>query len=280
MDLVELNQFPLVANGNVSLVTDELQGRSVHAIIFELGGTAFDRTMLSDMRVGQNGKDFLPQLTGAQLNDLNDYAGFTASANYLVWYFGDPTARTIRGQHLGDLDCSIYQDAIELEAFITGATDPTLTCYAMVGVPKLQMGLEYTPAEAATCRALHRTIQQPAGAVTRKSYGIGMGSEAGAKIRNIAFFHANLTKVELKKQGVIKHDDITDDLNSFVQSQFARVPQAGLYVLDRIVDGNQGESETTLKPDGSAWNYQVNLSTSAGDTITIYSDVFTMPPLM
>jgi hypothetical protein len=281
MDLVKLNQFPVVpATGIATLVSDELRGMAVHAIIFELGGTSFTKAMIDEISIGQNGKEFCPDLTGAQLQDLNEYSGMSTDNAYLPFYFGDPTARTIRGQHLGDLDMSIYQQALELKLKITGATAPTLQAYALVSPPKLRMGLGYTNAEAATVRALIRTVIQPNAAVTRKSYGVGLGSEAGAKIRSVGFFHANLTSVEFKKQGLVKHDDVSIALNSFVQGEYARVPQAGLYMLDRIVDGNQGESETTLKDDGSAWNLQVNLTVSAGDTITAYADVHTFPPLM
>lgn len=281
MDLIKLNQFPVVpATGIATLVTDELRGYAVHAIIFELGGTTYTKANMASIRIGQGGKDYCPNLTGAQLQDLNEYAGLSTDAAYLAFYFGDPTARTIRGQHLGDLDCSIYQDALELEVENSGATAPTLQAYALVSPAKEAMGIGFSKAEAATVRALIRTIVQPSAAVTRKSYGVGLGSEAGAKIRSLNFFHSNLTSVELKKQGLIKHDDISDALNDFVQGEYARVPQAGLYVLDRIVDGNQGESETTLQADGRPWNFQVNLTTSAGDTITTYADVHTMPPLM
>ena len=89
-----------------------------------------------------------------------------------------------------------------------------------------------------------------------------------------------MTSVELKKGGFVKWDDISDALNDYVQNEFARVPQAGLYMVDRIVDGNQGEAETTLQSDGRPWPFQVNLTTSAADTITVFSDVHTALPLL
>jgi len=283
MDLIKLDPFNSFGNGTNTLVTDNnIAGRSIHAFIFELGGTAFTKAMISSLAIIQNGKEYCPTLmTGAQLQDLNDYAGYAADAVYLVYWFGDPTARTIRGQHLGDLDMSIYRDKIEFNMVVAGATAPTCQIYALCGVPKKAMfpGDPYSDSEAATVRALIRSVQQPGGAV-KAAYQIGLGSEAGAKIRALNFFHTNLTSVELRKQGEIKVDDASNALNTFIESQFARTAQAGLYVLDRIVDGNQGESETTLKADGSAWNFQVNLTTSAADTITTFADVYTMPPLL
>ena len=46
-------------------------------------------------------------------------------------------------------------------------------------------------------------------------------------------------------------------------------------MLDRIVDGNQGEAELTTQPDGRPWNLQIALTTSGADTITAFSDVYT-----
>lgn len=277
MDLIKLNQFPNVSAGGVStLVTRELQGMSVHALFFEMGGTTFTEANVDNVRIGLGGKELVEGITGVNLENINEYTGQVPDASYFAHWFGDPMARTIRGQHKGDLDLSIYNSPLEIEVEIAaGAVAPTLQVYALVGAPKMDMGIGFSQIDALMCRALIRSVVQPSAAVVRKSFEIGLGSEAGALIRAVHFFHTNLTSVEFKKQGRDKHDDISVALNSFMQKQFARVPAASHYVLDRVVDGNQGEAETTLRPDGSAWNYQVNLSTSALDTIYTYADVHT-----
>lgn len=279
MDLIALPQFPSVAASALStLVTDRLIDRSIHALIFERGGTAFTNAHMSNIRVRLDGKDVVNGITGAQLVDINEYEGLTDVTNYTVLPFGDMAARTIRGQHLGDIDCSIYRKPLEIEVNIGGATAPTLQVYALCGPPKLAMGIGYDATEAAQLRALIRTVIQPAAAVQRKSYGISLGSGAGARLRRAYFFHSNLTKVEFLKNSQRKWDDVSAALNNAVAQQFARTPQSGLYVLDRIVDGNQGEAETTVKADGTPWSLEVNLTTSAGDTIPTFADVYTTHP--
>lgn len=279
MDQLKLNAFPAVpATGTASLTTAQLQGYSVHGIVLERGGTAFTNANISSVRARINGKDIVNLLSGSQLAAMNDYEGFTDVSNYTCLFFGDPSAETTRGKHLGDLDCDVYDYPIEIEVDINGATAPTLQAYALVGVPKLQMGIGYTKEQAAIVRALIRTQIQPAAAVTRNAYGISIGSSPGARIRRIWFFHANLTSVDLMKQSLIKWQDASVALNNAIAQQFARTPQAGLYVLDRILDGNQGESETTVSPNGKQWNVQVSLTTSAADTITAFADVFTTVP--
>lgn len=279
MDLIRLNQFPSVAaSARATLVTDQLIDRSVHALIVERGGTTFTNAHLSNLRVRLDGKDLVNGITGAQLVDFNEYDGLTDVTNYTMYFFGDPAARTIRGQHLGDLDCSIYRKPIEIELDIGAATAPTAQMFALTGVPKLAMGVGYDNLEAAQLRALIRTVIQPAAAVSRNAYGVSLGSEPGARIRKVALFHTNLTRVELKKQSLTKWDDISIALNSAVAQQYARTPQSGLYMLDRIVDGNQGEAEATVQADGRPWNLQLSLTTSAADTITTFADVYSTHP--
>lgn len=281
MDFLKLNPFPSVAaNAVASLATDQLRGMSVHGLFFVQGGTTFTKAQMSKIRIGANGKNFLQDIAGNQLQDLNDYDGGADTTNHVFHWFGDPWARTIRGQHIGDLDLSLHRGPLELEVTIGAATAPTLEAWAIVGPPKLSMGLDYSEVEALTVRSLIRSVAQPAAAVTRAAYGIGLGSQAGARIRKIGFFHTNLTRVEFKKQGITKHEDLLAAQNEAVQKEFGRVPQSGLYVLDRVVDGNQGEADDTVRPDGSPWNLQVLLTTSAADTITAFADTHTLPQLL
>lgn len=281
MDLETLNQFPSVpATGIASLVTNELIDRSVHAIILELGGTTFTRAHISNVRVRLGGKDIVNGITAVQLQSLNDYDVLGSETAYVALFFGDPTARTIRGQHLGDLDLSIYRQPLEIEVTIAGATAPTLQAYAWHSVPKMLMGVGFDEADAAQVRSLIRTVIQPSAAVTRKSFELSLGGSPGARLRRAAFFHTNLTKVEYKKGSFTKHDDVSIALNSFLQENYARTAQSGLYMLDRIVDGNQGEAETTVNANGQPWNQSLALTTSASDTITAFADVHIAWPLL
>lgn len=280
MDLIKLPQFPSVAAGGIStLVTDRLLDRSIHALIFRRGGTTFNNAHMSNIRLRLDGKDVVNGITGSQLVDLNDYEGTPDVTGETLLPFGDLTARTVRGQHLGDIDCSIYRRPIEIEvAIAAGASAPTLEAWALCGPPKMEMGYGYNANEASQLRALIRTVIQPAAAIQRKSYGLSLGSGAGARLRRAFFFHTNLTSVEFMKNSQRKWDDVPTALNSAIAQYFARVPQVGLYALDRIVDGNQGEAETTVRADGTPWSLEVNLTTSGADTITAFADVYTTHP--
>lgn len=275
MDLLELNQFPSVlASATSTLVTSELDDYSVHALLFERNAIN-NNANISTIRVRLDGKDIVNDLSGTRLAQLNVYDGLPDVANYTALFFGDPTANTQRGKHLGDIDLSVYRKPLEIEVALGAAVAPTLRVLALVDVPKGAMPYGYTPGEQAAFKAMIRTQITEAAAVTKKHYSVSVGSGIGALIRRINLFHTNLTSVELKKQSLVKWDDISAARNNAFQQQFARTPSAGLYVLDRVADGSIGGAEPTTQSDGRPWNLNLALTTSAADTITAFSDVIT-----
>lgn len=281
MDKLKLSQFPSVTPGGSStLVTNELQGRAIYGIVFALGGT-FTKAQMTRIQISLDGKDILNNISGQNIQDLNDYDGLSNGAGMLVYYFGDPTARTIRGQRLGMLDMSIYDADLEIQVDVdAGALNPTLQCWALVGPAKQNMGLGFNLAEAATLRSLLRTQIQFAGAVAKKSENVHIGTQAGSRVRRLSHFHANLTSMEVRKNGQVRRDDLTIALDNLLQADNARVPQAGLYVMDFVEDGNQGEAEATTDSGGRPYPIQINYTTSGADTINVFADVHAALPLL
>lgn len=274
MDLIRLNPFETVAaNSRAVLSTGQLRGYSIHALIFKRGGT-FTAAHMTNIRARMNGKALFDTIAGDKLASHNAYRGVVDSSGYLSYFFGDPTARTIRGQHLGDLDCSYYNHDIEIAVDIGAATNPTLEVFALVSVSKKAMDLGFSDADVATFRALVHTQVTLAAAATRQAIQIA-GGGVGSRISNIAIFHTNLTKLEYKKQSLLKWEDCSVADNAAIAAYYGRTAQSGLFVLDRTVDGNVGESETTVDSQGAAWNQQFLVNTSAADTLNCHVDCFT-----
>ena len=281
MDVVKVNPFTNVAAS--SLATTQFipdRNLAVYAIVLVLGGTFVVDTHITLVVVKSGGKELF-RITGARLQDINGYDGMASDVDHLIIPFADPTARTARGEHLGSLDMTIYRDPLTIEVTIGAATAPTLDAFALITPPKLQLGFGYTPDEAQLHRALIESIIQTSAAVTRKAFGIGLGSEAGALIRKIVFFHATLTSLAVKRNGLDIFDDVDEALNDFIQQDvYARVTNAALYAWDPVVNGNQSEARTTVNPDGTAANYQILVTDSAADTITVLADVYSKLPLL
>ena len=281
MDVVKVNPFTNVAAS--SLATAQFipdRNLSLYAIVLVLGGTFTIDAHITLLVVKSGGKELF-RITGARLQDINGYDGMASDAAHLIIPFADPTARTARGEHIGSLDMTIYRDPLTIEVTIGAATAPTLDAFALISPPKLQLGFGYTPDEAQLHRALIESIIQTSAAVTRKAFGIGLGSEAGALIKKIIFFHLTLTSLAVKRNGLDIFDDVDEALNDFIQQDvFARVTNAALYAWDPVVNGNQSEARTTVNPDGSAANYQILVTDSAADTITVLADVYSKLPLL
>ena len=282
MDKIKVDPFTNVGAGQLA-TTQFIPDRplSLYGIVLILGGDFEIDDDVSLITVKSGGKELM-RLTGARLDDLNNYDGIVTDADHLLIPFADPTARTARGEHLGALDMTFYRDPLTIEVTIGGAAvNPTLDAYALINPPKQALGLGFTADEAQIHRALIESVIQPSAGVTRKAFGISLGSEAGALIRKIAMFHANLTSVAIKRNGLDIFDDIDVALNNYIQDDvFARSPVASAYVWDPTVNGNQSEARTTVNPDGRPANYQILLTTSGADTITVYSDVYTKLPLI
>lgn len=275
MDLIKLPAFPNVpASGKATLnLKTELAGRSLHGVVLEQGGTAYDETHISEFKFSIGSKAIVSGVSGTELRELNEHDGIAHVTGYLAMFFGDPTAGTLFGQHLTDIDFSLYVGSPVLEITNAGATAPTCQAYALVGPPKVDMAVEFSPAEQLLMRALLPSVLTPAAAVTNQAQDISLGSQAGAHLRKLALFHANLTAAEFKKQGFVRWDNVSVALNDYVNGIYGRVTKAGLYVLDRILDGYQGKAENTVDADGRPYPYQVNITTSGADTINAVADV-------
>lgn len=284
MDVIKVDPFNNVGANSLAVTKYRPPSQSsLFGIVLVLGGTTFNESHVNSVRVkAPGGKDlFTTSLSGARARDLWEYEGGTwpTARNYFPVMFGDPFALTKAGRHVGNFDHTVYPGDLTIEVDIGAAAAPTLEAFALVDPPKALMGLGFEDGEVLRHRALIETVLTPAAAVTNQAQSIGIGSAAGALLRRIAFFHANLTRVRVKKEGLVVYEEVPAALNDFIaQDVFARLPQAGLYVYDRIVDGSQREAGTTVQRDGRVFNWQFELTTSGADTIRAYSDVFIALP--
>jgi len=284
-DVVKVDPFDnVVAAGLATTKYRPIGPSALFGFILVLGGTTFTAANITSIRVkAPGGKDIIPAISGARLVDLIEYEGIIDDAAHIPILFGDPTAQTLRGKHLGNFDHTIYPGDMTIEVRTVGAVAPTLEARALITPPKLLMNLGYTPAEAAQHRALVETVLTISAAVNNQSQQIGVGSAAGSLIKKIAFFHGgNVTQLDIKKEGLNIYEEVGDALNSYLQDDLfgARLPQANLFVYDRLLDTSYGEAGTTIKGSGAPFNWQFRVSTSAADTVTVYSDLISAVPLL
>ncbi|HJV86923.1 MAG TPA: major capsid protein P2 [Noviherbaspirillum sp.] len=248
--LKNLPFFNVVETGVASLSLP--LGMTYERIILELGGTAFTKAMITDLKAKINGK-VVWQTTGSRLDALNKFRGLATDANHLVLDFTEIFARDEVGQSLGAIGTAQGVSTFTLEVTITGATAPTLESWSILSGPK-NLGV------IAKLLSYNVTI----GAAGKFPVQLPYGKQGGSIIKRVGFFHANMTDLEVKKNGLVIHDT-KKVINEYFQTENKRSPQAGLYVADFIVDNNQSGMLVTADAQSMEWNVTV----SAADVITV-----------
>ena len=126
-DVVKVDPFDnVVATGLATTKYRPIGPSALFGFVLILGGT-FTEANITSIRVkAPGGKDLIPSISGARLRDLIEYEGLINDATHLPILFGDPTAQTLRGKHLGNFDHTVYPGDMTIEVDIAGAVSPTL----------------------------------------------------------------------------------------------------------------------------------------------------------
>ena len=246
--------FNVGANSVASLELD--RGMTYNRIVLQLGGTTFPKTDIDRIVCKLNGKIFY-DVTGSRLDSINKYRGLADDASYLTVDFSEPTAKTVGGELIGGIGTAEGVSSFTMEVTIGGATAPTLQSWAIIGPP----------------RPLGRVLAMVHHPVTFSAGGkfpvvLPHGPEAGHLIKRVHFFHSNMTSLEVKKNGLLIGEELDSAVVEFVQAEYGRAPQSGLYVYDPVVSGNQRDAVVT----GNARSMSFNVTVSASDTVDVYGE--------
>lgn len=230
-------------------------GMTYERIVLELGGGAFTKAMITLIELKLNGKTFWKD-TGSRCDLRNTYRGLTANAAYLTIDFSEAFARDEVDQRLGAIGTLSGVSSFTAEVTIAGATTPTLASYSWISAPKplgvITKNLSYSQTYAAAGKF---------------NFPLPFGTQGGSIVKRINVFHANLTALEIKKNGLLIWDNITPAVNNFLQTEYKNAPQAGLYVYDPIFDHNL-RSGALVTAD--AQSFEMNPTISAADTLSVY----------
>lgn len=251
--------FNVVGDGVASLSLP--LGMTYERIIMVLSGTTFTKAMMTDIKIKLNGK-VIWQSTGSRIDAMNKYRGIATDATHLTLDFTELYARDEVGQSIGAIGTAQGIGSFTIEVTIAGATAPTLESYAQLSGPK-------------KAGVVSKVLSYP---VTFSAGGkfpivLPYGTNGGSVIKRVDFFHTNMTELEVKKNGLVIHES-TKAINEFIQAENKKVPQAGMYVADFIVDNNQSGMLVTADARSMEWN----VTLSAADTINVqveYIDLLT-----
>lgn len=245
----------VVANGvaTVSLPV----GMSYNRILLQLGGT-FTKAMITDIKVRLNGKVIF-QNTGSRLDLINTYRKRGVSANFLVIDFVEPGAKDMSEQYIGNINTAQGVSSLTMEVTIAGATSPTLDSWAEVGPP--------APLGVVAKQLLFTTSFGGSGKFPFKLIDV---ANRGAIVKRVHFAHGgNVQALEVKKNGIVIHDNVTTAVNTFYQADYNKTAQTNLYTYDPCVDDNYTNAVKTQ----DMVSLEFNLTTGAADTVTAVIEV-------
>lgn len=232
-------------------------GMSYNRIFLQLGGT-FTKSMITDVKVRMNGK-VIYQNTGSRLDFINSYRNRGVSSQFLVLDFTEPSAKVMAEQYIGNLNTAQGVSSLTIEVTIAGATAPTLDSWS-----------EYGPPAPLGVVAKQLTFTTSVGGAGKFPFKLIDVANRGAIIKRVHFAHGgNLAALEVKKNGIVIHDNVPTAVNTFYQLDYKKIAQANLYTYDPCLDDNYSNAIRTQ----DMVSLEFNVTTTGADTITAVIEV-------
>jgi hypothetical protein len=249
-------------------------------IAFELAGTTFTTANISSVRVKIGPKTAI-DLTGAQLLAVNAYKGEAISSTARFYLDLTEQDQAIFPQkEVGgyDLMSLLPFGEVTVEVAIGAATAPQLTAFGVFtprqNNPMILKMLPFSfPATVAGRNTLPLNLR---GALIKRLFAGYAGTDWTASA------NGNLTRLEVKRNGLVIHDMGCLTWRSLQsRARPARSPQGRYYVYDPCLDDNPAGYLTTVDEVQRGVfipaPIEVNAYTTAADTVTVVAEVLDLP---
>jgi len=267
----------VVPTGPFTLTSRKVLGNVIERVIFELGGGALTKAMITNLVVRLNGKVVLGPISAANLQTQNTYLTIVNDVARLTIDFTELTSRSIQGQLMGsiDTDASGVTD-FTIEGTITGATTPTMIAYAQMRSPSsMSAARGFDPRTKGLIRFLIPTAISESGAGEFQR-DLNYGSKGNSLIKRVFIHSTILTSFRAKRDSLDIFEGVTQALGEFITEENGRLWQTNMFVYDPLQDGNQPDAVPTrvVTPDGKAReaNFEWLFTVSGAGTNTCYVD--------
>lgn len=248
-----LTEFTPVAAGQQAVVRVPRYAATLCRVLLRLGGTTFTKALISRIEVAIGTRtvwsiDSVGALAaGTILDNINKYKGVFDQATNLSIDFTERDFLTIAAREVGGIDMSKLSDDVYIKITIAaGAVAPQLYGYMFLTPPQGAdveegqliskiVGIPYSFANGG--RQL--VAFDPKGALLKRIFTTFTGSNGTATTES------NLSKFEVKKNGYTLFELLSTD-NKFLQQEYRKVPQSGLFVTDLTFDNNLSGALVTM----------------------------------
>jgi len=233
-------------------------------------------SLLSNIVVKVNGSERQRWKTQAHLQGRNSYNNNASDAAILELDFierlgKDEAAMTV-GTYAATAEAGVQDMTIEFDIgnyTVTAAS--VITAVAEVDVPSRNRLI-----------VRNRYFQKVLGGAVQEQIIIPSGMN-GELLKRLYVFGtlASITNLRVRREGADEYEEITQVQNEFFQKTYAKVPQAGLWVVDfteHQLMGHMLNTSSIVGPDGkpmTVQNLDLRMTTSASGTFDIYTESIT-----
>ena len=243
-------------------------GRTLEQLTLRLGGTSLTKAMIDEVKIKANGKVII-EGSGTQLDKLNAYRGMHVDAGFLDIQFADFSMLSEFDRMVSAFDTSIGIANITTEVKIVGATAPVLTPILLESAQQ-----KSSSGQAAPFAPLFRKVlRYPWNIATggKLPVTVPFGPQNGSIIKRLHVFHSgNMTGAVVKQDGMVVHESVKAE-NEFFQKKHGRVPQANVYTIDFVADGNIAKALDTRTAKSLEWLFDFSAADN-GYVIVEYLD--------
>jgi hypothetical protein len=270
MGLAKLHRYGLPFSNvvNSGVATNNITpGRTLENLQLRLThgggvGDAFTKAMINLIKVKANGK-VINEASGDQLDKINLYRGLVGNAEFLDIAFADYSLLNEIDRMVGAFDTSIGIANITTEVTIAGATNPRLTPILIESSQQKDREGRAAPFAGMISKVLRYPYNIATGG--KLPVTVPFGPNNGSIIKRLHVFHGgNMTGATVKQDGTVVHESVAAE-NEYRQRLHGREPQAGVYTIDFVDDGNVGKALNTKDARSLEWLFDF----SAGDTGTV-----------
>lgn len=248
-------------------------GVTYEKLYFTLG-TNILQSLITNLVFKLNNKEFQRWNTWADYQAWLNYKGNVSNAGALVVDFTERAARDEVAMKLGTI-------AACAEAGVQDFTmEFDLGNYAQVATSTI---VGYADVEAPSANPIVQRVQvqqKVMAAAAQDNFFVPAGLN-GYQVKRFLMKHVNLSSVRVRRDGVDFYEDTPVAIANIREQDFGRVPQAGYHVIDFMPDTLQSNAFNTAqvlvqgKPVPVA-NLDARITTSAADTVTIYTESYSL----
>jgi hypothetical protein len=275
-----LQQFVNVVAGGIATLRIPAENFCLVGVKLVLSGTTFTKTHIDSVKV-KVGQRVLWDLTGADVNAINNYKNGADNQKYLLIDFTERKQAIFPVKEIGGLDLmsliSVGEVFIEIK-INAAAVNPAIQAIGNFEAPQGNPAvLKFVSFPYNTSAAGKFTLPvQLRGALLKRLWLRYTGTNWGATT------DGNVSRLECKKNGLVFFDEKCTD-NRFTQGHFNKVPQANYYVADFLSDDNHDAHITTMRKvkDASgatqllydSFEFNAFITDAGGSTVTCIAEV-------